>query len=399
MSSDKSALDESAIENFRKYLKIPSVQPNVNYDSCVDFVREQAESLGLPVNVYEPVLKKPIVVITWEGLEPGLPSILLNGHMDVVPVYAEKWKHPPFDAHMDESGDIYARGCQDMKNLSIQFVEAIRRLKLNGVRLKRTIHVSFVPDEEIGGVEGMKAFVDTEDFKSLNVGFAFDEGVVSPLESMILFYGERCKWDVWIHCTGKSGHGSMMHEATAGEKLYKIIDSFMKFRESENNKLKTLNLKPGDVTAVNLTMVKGGVQINVIPEELSVGFDVRLAPDVDHAKFREQIEQWCKEAGEGVHFTIKGDGFVESTKLDDSNPFWMAFKKSCDDNDIQLEPIICPGGTDARNLRRLGIPALGFTPANNTPILLHQTDERLNKDVFLKGIDILMKVIVAVSNV
>lgn len=157
---------------------------------------------------------------------------------------------------MDETGDIYARGCQDMKNLSIQFVEAIRRLKLNGVRLKRTVHVSFVPDEEIGGVEGMKAFVDTEDFKNLNVGFAFDEGAVSPLESMILFYGERCKWDVWIHCTGQSGHGCMMHEETAGEKLYKVIDSFMKFRESENNKLKTLNLKPGDVTAVNLTMIK-----------------------------------------------------------------------------------------------------------------------------------------------
>lgn len=67
-----------------------SLIPSSNFftDSCVDFVREQAKSLGLPVNVYEPVLKKPIVIITWEGLEPNLPSILLNGHMDVVPVYA-----------------------------------------------------------------------------------------------------------------------------------------------------------------------------------------------------------------------------------------------------------------------------------------------------------------------
>lgn len=42
---------------------------------------------------------------------------------------------------------------------------------------------------------------------------------------------------------------------------------------------------------------------------------------------------------------------MESTKLDDSNPFWVVFKQTCDDNDIQLDPIICPGGTDARNLR------------------------------------------------
>lgn len=31
--------------------------------------------------------KKPIVIITWEGTEPEKPSILLNGHMDVVPVF------------------------------------------------------------------------------------------------------------------------------------------------------------------------------------------------------------------------------------------------------------------------------------------------------------------------
>lgn len=30
---------------------------------------------------------KPIVVITWLGQKPELTSILLNSHMDVVPVY------------------------------------------------------------------------------------------------------------------------------------------------------------------------------------------------------------------------------------------------------------------------------------------------------------------------
>jgi len=31
---------------------------------------------------------KPIVVITWLGQKPELPSILLNSHTDVVPVYS-----------------------------------------------------------------------------------------------------------------------------------------------------------------------------------------------------------------------------------------------------------------------------------------------------------------------
>ena len=34
----------------------------------------------------------------------------------------------------------------------------------------------FSPDEEIGGIKGMSQFVNMDDFKSLNVGFALDEG-------------------------------------------------------------------------------------------------------------------------------------------------------------------------------------------------------------------------------
>jgi len=33
-----------------------------------------------------------------------------------------------------------------------------------------------------------------------------------------------------------------------------------------------------------------------------------------------------------------------------------------------------------------GIPALGFSPMPHTPILLHDHNEFLNKEVFLKGI-------------
>ena len=36
----------------------------------------------------------------------------------------------------------------------------------SGRRLKRTIHLSFVPDEEIGGLDGMKVFVHTKEFKA-----------------------------------------------------------------------------------------------------------------------------------------------------------------------------------------------------------------------------------------
>lgn len=157
---------------------------------------------------------------------------------------------------MDDEGNIYARGSQDMKCINIQYLEAIRRLKLNGVRLRRTVHISFVPDEERGGVLGMKDFVKTEDFKNLNVGFALDEGMASPNNNFLMFYGERSIWQMWIKCTGKPGHGSLMPDNTVGEKFMKVIDKFMEFREKEKNRLRNSNLKIGDVTSVNLTQVR-----------------------------------------------------------------------------------------------------------------------------------------------
>ncbi|XP_043474394.1 aminoacylase-1-like [Leptopilina heterotoma] len=393
-------LDSTAVENFREYLRIPSVHPNINYDECVAFVERQAKSLDLPVRKYEVFPKNPILVLTWEGTEPEKPSILLNGHMDVVPVFPELWTYPPFSAHVDEKGNIYARGSQDMKCINIQYLEAIRRLKLNGIRLKRTVHISFVPDEERGGRLGMKDFIKTQDFKNLNVGFALDEGMASPNDNFLIFYGERSIWHVWIECTGKPGHGSLMPDNTVGEKFMKVIDKFMEFRASEKAKLRDSKLKIGDVTSINLTQVQGGVQMNVIPSELRVGFDIRIATDVNHEEFEKMIQNWIHEAGEGISYSFEErNPFVENTKLDETNPFWLAFKNVCDTNKLTLESGIFTGGTDSRYIRSCGVPAIGFSPINNTPVLLHDNNEFLNKDVFLRGIQIYEKLIPAIANV
>lgn len=57
---------------------------------------------------------------------------------------------------------------------------------------------------------------------------------------------------VLIHCPGDTGHGSLLHENTAGEKLRIVIDHFMDLRKSEVGKCKGL-LHLGDVTTINLT--------------------------------------------------------------------------------------------------------------------------------------------------
>lgn len=245
---------------------------------CVEFLQRQAADLGLPVNVYYPVnANNPVVVITWEGSQPSLPSILLNSHTDVVPVFESFWTHPPFAADVDDAGKIFARGTQDTKGLGMIQLGAIRALKQRGVQqLKRTIHVTFTPDEELGGGNGMAGFVLSDAFKAMNVGYALDEGGVSPGNTIGVFYDERCPWQIEFVFNGPTGHASLLIDKPAGEKLSYITAKLMEMRKKELKKLNA-GTPYGKVTSINLTILKGGVQANLVPPQFSATFDLRLS--------------------------------------------------------------------------------------------------------------------------
>lgn len=238
-------------------IKIDILEP------CVEFLKRQAKSLDLPISVYYPVNdKNPVVVISWIGSEPNLPSILLNSHMDVVPVFPDSWTRPPFAAEMDADGKIFARGSQDMKCVGIQYLAAVRALKQDGVKqFKRSIHIVFVPDEEVGGFLGMVKFVTSDAFKAMNVGFSLDEGIASPTDEFNVYFAERVIWEIVFTCHGQSGHGSLLFKNTPGEKIHYLIDKFMNMRKIESAKLENNpELDLGEVTTVNLTMLSGGAQ-------------------------------------------------------------------------------------------------------------------------------------------
>lgn len=386
---------------FREYIRIKTVQPNPDYESCMRFLKSQAEVLQLPWKITECVAGKPIFVLTWEGTEPSLPSLMLNSHTDVVPVFPEHWKYEPFSAHKEDNGDIYGRGTQDMKCVGIQHLEAVRRLKASGRRFKRTIHLTFVPDEEIGGLDGMAKFVHTQHFKDLNVGFSLDEGIAAPEDEIPIFYGERNVFWIRITCPGSPGHGSRFLDNTAGEKAQYMINKLLKLREEERQRLAsnpTLTL--GDVTTVNLTIMEGGVQANVVPDQFRLTFDIRLTPTTNMVEFEAQLRKWMVEAGSGLEleFLVKfTDQTLTSTAPED--PWWSSLTVGLAKHGLKYRPQIFPAGTDSRYLREVGIPAIGFSPMPNTPTLLHDHNEFLNEATFLRGIDIFVDLIANLADV
>lgn len=85
-------------------------------------------------------------------------------------------------------------------------------------------------------------------------------------------------------------------------------------------------------------------------------FDIRLTPSVDHEEFEATIKRWCEEAGPDVTYSFdEKNPRIENTKLDESNPYWIAFKNTCDEIGIDLEVGIFAGGTDGRFVRGVSI--------------------------------------------
>lgn len=379
-----------SVTRFREYLRLKAVHPNPDYDSSIAWIKEQAEDIGLEFKLVAfPPPAQFVIILTWVGTDQNLPRVLLNSHIDVVPVEEDKWTHDPFGAEKDEEGNIFGRGSQDMKSVGVQYLESIRNLRAAGVKPLRTVHVVFSPDEEVGGGKGIGYFVTTDEFKSLKVGVAFDEGFSSDASSFHLMYTERTTWQVEFKAEGQAGHASALSNNTAMEKIQIVANRLLAYREAEKERMEKNGLQLGDVTTINLTILKGGSQVNVVPSEFTATFDIRISPSWTLEYVQEILDNATAEAGSQVtcNFIVRS-ALVAETTLSPENPWWQAVQAFARDADVELVPTIMPAATDVRHFRNIGIPSFGFSPMNNIKRLAHDHNEYLNENLFLRGIEL-----------
>ncbi|PON48323.1 N-acyl-L-amino-acid amidohydrolase [Trema orientale] len=415
IQQDPSSSDEAIISRFQQYLQINTAQPSPQYYQAADFILSQAKSLSLESQSIEFVKTKPVILLKWAGSDPSLPSILLNSHTDVVPAEHDKWAHHPFSAHLDSDGNVYARGSQDMKCVGMQYLEAIRRLKASGFQPLRSVYLSFVPDEEIGGHDGAEKLAQSDVFEKLNVGIVLDEGLASPDENYRAFYAERSPWWLVIKAIGAPGHGAKLYDNTAMENLLKSIESVRRFRASQFDLVKAGLKAQGEVVSVNMVFLKAGTPsptgfvMNLQPSEAEAGFDIRIPPTADSESLERRIAEEWAPASRNMTFrlgqfkqkvsVLDKYGRPVLTATDSSNPWWNLLEEAVKKANGKLgKPEIFPASTDARYFRDLGLPAIGFSPMANTPILLHDHNEFLNKAEYLKGIEVYESIIKAYAS-
>lgn len=149
---------------------------------------------------------------------------------------------------------------QDMKSVGMQYLEAIRKLKDSGFEPSRTIYLSFVPDEEIGGLDGAGKLAESDLLGKLNLAFVLDEGMPSPNEKYRAYYAERSPMWLVIKAMGVPGHGAKLYDNTAMENLMKSIEIIRSFRASQLDMLKAGLKSEGEVVSVNVVYLKAGTE-------------------------------------------------------------------------------------------------------------------------------------------
>ena len=131
------------------------------------FIASTLRKMGLQVDVWEPdheELKKhpaylpsergyknrPNVVAIYKGVGGGR-SLLLNGHVDVIPSGPiDAWEHPPWAGQV--RGDrLYGRGASDMKSGLAAMTIALEALLQTGIKLKGDVILEYTMDEEATG--------------------------------------------------------------------------------------------------------------------------------------------------------------------------------------------------------------------------------------------------------
>ena len=423
--------DDEAVSLLRDLIRLETVSgtgPDGSYAECVSFLERECLKICpfITTHVETVVTGKPVLRATIPGTDPSLPSLVLNSHYDVVPVMREHWTSDPFAADVVDNR-IIGRGTQDMKCVCAQYVASLRRL-FDGATapvFARTIHLTFVPDEEIGGKDGMRAYLDSEDFKTnvKPVALALDEGLANPApNTFTVFYGERVPYWLLFHAKGPTGHGSRFIHDTAIEQLTGLLKTVYEFRAEQRESLGTGGCahcsakKLGDVTTMNVTMLDAGVPmsasvddvdldgnrkvaLNVLPTDARMGMALRIPPSVPLQSMHDRLDSWCKQAGDvtwkHADWTTVPSMTHAVTSIDPvENPFWAEFHSVVKDElNYSVEAEVFPAGTDSRFLREEGIRALGFSPMAGCEIMLHEHNEYIPIDVYLAGIPVYEKLL------
>lgn len=183
-------------------IRIPSVNPKFQVDKGINkeadvqqVVASHLAAVGMVCDSYDVFPERPNVYAYWEGTDER--SLIINGHVDVVPVGdLAAWSVDPFAAEIQD-GKIYGRGAYDMKAGVAAAVAAAKALHDCGIELKGRFEIHSVVDEESGGF-GTKDLVTRGRLASAAI-------IAEPTQGRIMTSEGGLEW-VRVTIRGRNAH-------------------------------------------------------------------------------------------------------------------------------------------------------------------------------------------------
>ncbi len=321
---------------------------------------------------------------------PQGKSLILNGHMDVVPTgVLSMWTQPPFQPWRD--GDwVYGRGAGDMKAGLVANYMALRVLRDMGFQPAAPLTLQSVIEEECTGNGALAC---------LAAGYSADAAVITEPEDLHMMASQLGVMWLQIEVKGKPAH---VLNTSAGinaiEAVYAIFDGLREIEAAWNRpEVRHPNYTHhAHPVNFNLGKIDGGEWASSVPSHCTADIRVGFFPGVQLADVRQTLEQKinqvaadhpaCNGAQVSVHYRgFQAEGFV----VDIEEPVLMELGRAHKD----VLGYDCPllhstATTDARFFHIYGqIPATCYGPIAEN---IHGIDERVSVRSMMQVIEVLV---------
>ena len=312
-------------------------------------------------------------------------TIGLNAHGDVVPP-GEGWTHDPYGGEVVD-GKLFGRAAAVSKCDFSTFTFATRAIESLNTPLKGGVELYFTYDEEFGG--------------ELGPGWLLSQGVIKPdlliaaafSYQVVTGHNGCLQLEVTVH--GKMGHAAVPETAIdALQAATRVLNAL--YRQNTLYKEVTSSVKGITHPYLNVGLIQGGTNSNVVPGQVVLKLDRRMIPEENPAEVEATLRRVIAEAiaeSPGVTVEVKRMLLANALKpLAGNRPLVEALCKHA--SSVFGEPIEASGTplyTDARLFCERGIPAVLYGCGPRT--VLESNAKRADEHIELEDLRRATKVV------
>jgi succinyl-diaminopimelate desuccinylase len=375
-------------------VSIPTVvPPGEMYREFIEFSKELLSQMGIKsrvIKVPKKRLKEKIpemadyprymLYCRIKG-EQRKKSLHFNGHYDVVPP-GDGWTvTKPFEPKI-VGNRIYGRGSSDMKGGIVSAITAIKSILDNEATPKLDVELSLTPDEEIGGICGVKYLLE-QDIISKPCYVIIPE----PSGRDQIWIGH--KGALWgeLRVYGKAAHAAIPWKGVnAFEKTVyfaeKLLRELKPKIESKITKYETATPEGKRASIVLGSLVKGGTKINIVPDKVTLHFDRRILPEERLNEVISELDNFIQKARNQdselkVDFEVL---FNADPSVISSDAELVKGLRNAVNSVLKINPrvVISNGFLDTRHFVNEGYDAVAYGPGEISQA--HSSDEYIEID-------------------